>query len=334
MDSVLYPEGGEIGSGFRCFWAGCGWEKLCGCGASTGGFSDCLLQHGAIKVYAIDVGKGILHWKLRNHPRVVVMEGTNARYVEALPEPVSFVSIDASFISLKILLPVVKSWFAIDGGGPDTDIQGDVVALIKPQFEAGRKEVARGKGVIRDPIIHQKVLWMCFRLRSKLVTLSEGWNGLRYSVQRETWSFWFGCKFPEAQTCRKFQLRPWFPGLLNSGVELSMIKKDRMFYRFSAYGFLKNLRFFEPFIILIFRDNGLTFLQIGLLYSIRDLANNILEIPTGVFADTFGRRKAMVLAFLAYIISFFIFFAFRDFYIYAGAMIIFAFGEAFPFWHP
>jgi len=102
-----------------------------------------------------------------------------------------------------------------------------------------------------------------------------------------------------------------------------------MFYRFSAYGFLKNLRFFEPFIILIFRDNGLTFLQIGLLYSIRDLANNILEIPTGVFADTFGRRKAMVLAFSAYILSFFIFFAFRDFYIYTGAMIVFAFGEAF-----
>jgi MFS family permease len=102
-----------------------------------------------------------------------------------------------------------------------------------------------------------------------------------------------------------------------------------MFYRFSAYGFLKNLRFFEPFIILIFRDNGLTFLQIGLLYSIRDLANNILEIPTGVFADAFGRRKAMVLAFSAYIFSFIIFFAFADFYIYAFAMIIFAFGEAF-----
>jgi len=102
-----------------------------------------------------------------------------------------------------------------------------------------------------------------------------------------------------------------------------------MFYRFSAYGFLKNLRFFEPFIILIFRENGLSFLQIGLLYSIRDLANNFLEIPTGVFADTFGRRKSMVLAFSAYIISFFVFFAFIDFYIYALAMIIYAFGEAF-----
>jgi len=108
-----------------------------------------------------------------------------------------------------------------------------------------------------------------------------------------------------------------------------VIKKDRMLFRFSAYGFLKNLRFFEPFIILIFREGGLTFFQIGLLYSIRDLANNILEIPTGVFADTFGRRKAMVLAFLAYILSFFIFFWFEDFYFYALAMIFFAFGEAF-----
>ena len=109
----------------------------------------------------------------------------------------------------------------------------------------------------------------------------------------------------------------------------NMIKKDRMYYRFSAYGFLKNLRFFEPFIILIFRDAGLSFLQIGLLYSIRDMANNLLEIPTGVFADTFGRRKAMVLAFSAYIVSFIVFFAFEGFSIYALAMIIFAFGEAF-----
>jgi MFS family permease len=108
-----------------------------------------------------------------------------------------------------------------------------------------------------------------------------------------------------------------------------MIKKDLMFYRFSAYGFLKNLRFFEPFLILIFRDAGLTFLQIGLLYSIRDLTNNVLEIPTGVFADSFGRRKAMVLAFTSYIISLLIFFFYSDFYIYALAMILFAVGEAF-----
>ena len=108
-----------------------------------------------------------------------------------------------------------------------------------------------------------------------------------------------------------------------------MFKNDRMFFRFRLYGFLKNLRFFEPFIILIFRDNGLTFLQIGVLYSIRDLSNNILEIPTGVFADAFGRRKAMVLAFLSYIASFFIFFFFADFTIYILAMILFGLGEAF-----
>ncbi len=80
-------------------------------GASTGGFTDCLLQHGARRVYAIDVGKGILHWKLRQDPRVVVMEGLNARYVEHLPEPISLATVDASFISLKILLPVIRTWF-------------------------------------------------------------------------------------------------------------------------------------------------------------------------------------------------------------------------------
>ncbi len=106
-------------------------------------------------------------------------------------------------------------------------------------------------------------------------------------------------------------------------------KKDRMFYRFAAYGFLKNLRFFEPFIILLFREAGLTFLQIGLLYSIRDITTNILEIPTGVFADIFGRRKAMVMAFVSYIIAFIVFYTFANFYIYALAMLFFAAGEAF-----
>lgn len=123
-------------------------------GASTGGFTDCLLQHGASRIYSIDVGKGILHWKLRNDPRVVVMEETNARFVESLPKAVSFVSIDASFISLKILLPVIKGW----GGGDRMGDAVQAVALIKPQFEAGRKEAARGKGVIRDPEVHQNVL--------------------------------------------------------------------------------------------------------------------------------------------------------------------------------
>ena len=127
-------------------------------GASTGGFTDCLLQRGAAKVYAIDVGKGILHWKLRNDPRVAVMEETNARYVESLPEQVDLVTIDASFISLKILLPVVRMWISPSPLAPLPQGEGDVIALIKPQFEAGKKDVSRGDGVIRDPEIHKQVL--------------------------------------------------------------------------------------------------------------------------------------------------------------------------------
>jgi len=122
-------------------------------GASTGGFTDCLLQRGAARVYALDVGKGILHWKLRNDPRVVVMEQMNARFVEGLPEPVALVTIDASFISLRLLLPVVKQWLT-----PDRSAARGMVALIKPQFEAGRQDVKRGKGVIRDPLLHRQVL--------------------------------------------------------------------------------------------------------------------------------------------------------------------------------
>jgi len=119
-------------------------------GASTGGFTDCLLQHGASKGYALDVGYGILDWKLRSDPRVMVMERTNARYVESLPEPVGVVTIDASFISLKLLLPVVRGWVGPNGG--------QVVALIKPQFEAEREEVSRGEGVIQDGRIHRRVV--------------------------------------------------------------------------------------------------------------------------------------------------------------------------------
>jgi 23S rRNA (cytidine1920-2'-O)/16S rRNA (cytidine1409-2'-O)-methyltransferase len=127
-------------------------------GASTGGFTDCLLQHGAMKVYAIDVGKGILHWKLRNDPRVVVMEETNARHVESLPEPVQLVTCDASFISLKILLPVMKKWILPSPPTPLPPGEGGLIVLIKPQFEAGRADVARGYGVVRDPVIHRRVL--------------------------------------------------------------------------------------------------------------------------------------------------------------------------------
>ena len=136
-------------------------------GASTGGFTDCLLQNGAAKVFAIDVGHGILEWKLRNDPRVVVMEKTNARHVEKLAEPVDLVVIDASFISLKVLLSVVQNWLLSSSpplsppqaGGKPRRGGGAIIALIKPQFEATRKEVSQGKGVIRDREIHKRVLY-------------------------------------------------------------------------------------------------------------------------------------------------------------------------------
>ncbi len=117
-------------------------------GASTGGFTDCLLQRGAAKVYAIDVGKGILDWKLRNDPRVEVLEQRNARYLEALPEPVDLVTADVAFISLRLLFPVFIRW--IKPGGCS-------VVLIKPQFEAGRGQVGKG-GVVKDPEIYRSVL--------------------------------------------------------------------------------------------------------------------------------------------------------------------------------
>jgi len=135
-------------------------------GASTGGFTDCLLRRGAVRVYAVDVGKGVLDWKLRNDPRVVVMEETNARHIESLPEPVSLVTIDASFISLRLLLPVAKGWFSTSPPSPSRSTpvglpegeDREIIALIKPQFEAGKRQVARGDGVIRDPEVHRQVL--------------------------------------------------------------------------------------------------------------------------------------------------------------------------------
>ena len=108
-------------------------------------------------------GKGLLHWKLRNDSRVVVMEKTNARFLESLPEPVSLVTIDASFISLRILLPVVKRWLSATQPPPFDEGRkkhagGDLIALIKPQFEAGKKDASRGHGVIRHPETHKQVL--------------------------------------------------------------------------------------------------------------------------------------------------------------------------------
>ena len=121
-------------------------------GASTGGFTDCMLQNGAVKVYSVDVGHGQLDWKLRNDPRVVCMERTNIRYVvtEDIEERPSFVSIDVSFISLtKVLLPVRNLM----------EENGEIAALIKPQFEAGREKVGK-KGVVRDPAVHLEVINM------------------------------------------------------------------------------------------------------------------------------------------------------------------------------
>ncbi len=128
-------------------------------GASTGGFTDALLQRGAARVYAIDVGYGILDYRLRIDPRVVVMEKTNARYLTALPEPVQLVTIDASFISLKLLLPVAQGWLAKPPEPlPITNYQLPcLIALIKPQFEAGRKQVGKG-GIVKDPAVHRQVL--------------------------------------------------------------------------------------------------------------------------------------------------------------------------------
>jgi 23S rRNA (cytidine1920-2'-O)/16S rRNA (cytidine1409-2'-O)-methyltransferase len=117
-------------------------------GACTGGFTDAVLQRGAAKVYAIDVGYGQLDLRLREDPRVVVMERTNARYLEALPDPVDVVVIDVSFISLALIFPAVDRILAPDGV---------VAPLIKPQFEAGKQDVGKG-GVVRDPKIHRKVL--------------------------------------------------------------------------------------------------------------------------------------------------------------------------------
>ncbi|MDK2840078.1 MAG: hypothetical protein PWQ83_1657, partial [Thermosipho sp. (in: thermotogales)] len=108
-----------------------------------------------------------------------------------------------------------------------------------------------------------------------------------------------------------------------------MIKKDKQFRKFQMYGFLKNLRFFEPFLILFFLSSGLSYLQIGILYSIKSIATNILEIPTGVIADLYGRKKSMLFSMISYIISFLIFYFSRSFYLYILAMIFFSFGEAF-----
>ena len=125
--------------------------KICAdIGASTGGFTDCMLQNGAEKVYAVDVGYGQLDWKLRSDPRVICLERTNARYLtaEQIPDPLDFASIDVSFISLKLIFPAL--YVLLKDGG-------EIACLIKPQFEAGKEKVGK-KGVVRDPSVHREVL--------------------------------------------------------------------------------------------------------------------------------------------------------------------------------
>lgn len=143
-------------------------DKVCmDIGSSTGGFTDCMLQNGAIKVFAVDVGRGQLDWKLRQDERVISMEKTNIRYVkpEDIGEPVAFASVDVSFISLGLVLPAARELLTADGR---------MVCLIKPQFEAGREKVGK-KGVVRDPAVHieviEKVIGIADQLHFKVLGL-------------------------------------------------------------------------------------------------------------------------------------------------------------------
>lgn len=130
-------------------------------GSSTGGFTDCLLQRGAAKIYALDVGTNVMHWKLRNDPRVILQERINVRYIDHLPEPIDVAVIDVSFISLSLILPKVFGWMQAGGS---------VIALIKPQFEAGREQVGKG-GIVRDPAVHAAVVE-----RVRGFALAQGWH--------------------------------------------------------------------------------------------------------------------------------------------------------------
>lgn len=143
-------------------------------GASTGGFTDCMLQHGAARVYAIDVGRGQLHWKMRSDPRVVPMDGVNARYLEpgSFPESADFAAVDVSFISLTKILPAVTN--ILRSGA-------SLVTLIKPQFEAGRADVARG-GVVRDAGVRSRVVQTIREHGESVIGLI--WNGVVESPLR------------------------------------------------------------------------------------------------------------------------------------------------------
>lgn len=183
-------------------------------GASTGGFTDCLLQRGAHKVYAIDVGYGQLDYRLRGDSRVVVMERVNARYLESLPEKVSFVCLDASFIPLKLLLPAVIGWL------PE---RAEVIPLIKPQFEAGKADVGKN-GVVRSPEVHARVLYevlsfareMGFGVRGLVRSPLKGPAGNTEFLAWLTWGQGEGIDF-----------EPLIPGVLEaSEIELPPIRSE------------------------------------------------------------------------------------------------------------
>ena len=156
---------------------------ICGdIGASTGGFTDCMLQNGAAKVYAVDVGYGQLAWSLRSDERVVCMERTNARYLthEQIPDELDFASIDVSFISLRLILPAVRGLLKPDG---------HVVCLVKPQFEAGKEKVGK-KGVVRDPKVHLEVLDQ-FLVNARDADFAvKDMTFHPFGVQRETLNTW------------------------------------------------------------------------------------------------------------------------------------------------
>ena len=149
-DRVVSRGGGKLLGALEAFPIELDSRVCLDIGSSTGGFTDCMLQHGASRVYAIDVGKGQLHWKLRNDERVVAMEGINARYLKAddITEQASFAASDLSFISLTKVLPAVT---------PLLEKGAEMVTLIKPQFEAGPEKVGKG-GVVRDPEVHEEVV--------------------------------------------------------------------------------------------------------------------------------------------------------------------------------
>jgi 23S rRNA (cytidine1920-2'-O)/16S rRNA (cytidine1409-2'-O)-methyltransferase len=151
-DALAYVSRGglKLEHGLRSFAIDVTGRTAMDVGASTGGFTDCLLSFGARRVYAVDVGYGQLALKLRNDPRVVVLERKNIRYLpaELVPEPIELATIDASFISLKLVIPAVVNF--LEAGAV-------LISLIKPQFEAGRVQVSKGAGVIRDPAVHREV---------------------------------------------------------------------------------------------------------------------------------------------------------------------------------